>query len=179
MRSLAQLHCIAHHSVLTPPCTGSAPWSSCRRKRAPPCWRDVQRLTSRVARNSSLTRADRVIPNATEHSDPAPAVCFMQVKSPARTGIAVVGSRHLDDAGQGIALKSGMPADFRGRSCSWAVRGVDTSAPVCARPHGTAVSILADSLTRGSQKPKARWRGDLLPPWLNSRISVGAVGAIV
>jgi predicted Rossmann fold nucleotide-binding protein DprA/Smf involved in DNA uptake len=117
-----------------------------------------------------LTRADADYPARYRQrlKESAPAVLFFAGEKAllGQPGIAVVGSRHLDEAGQACA-------DFVGNACglsglvlySGGAKGVDTlsmNAALAAR--GTAVGILADSLEKTIRDPENRAaisRGDL------------------
>jgi DNA processing protein len=117
-----------------------------------------------------LTRADADYPVRYRQrlKESAPAVLFFAGEKAllGQPGIAVVGSRHLDEAGQACA-------DFVGNACglsglvlySGGAKGVDTlsmNAALAAR--GTAVGILADSLEKTIRDPENRAaisRGDL------------------
>jgi DNA processing protein len=117
-----------------------------------------------------LTRADTDYPARYRQrlKESAPAVLFFAGEKAllGQPGIAVVGSRHLDEAGQACA-------DFVGNACglsglvlySGGAKGVDTlsmNAALAAR--GTAVGILADSLEKTIRDPEHRAaisRGDL------------------
>ena len=95
-------------------------------------------------------------------------------------GIAVVGSRHLDDAGQECAKFIGNACGLSGQVLySGGARGVDTiSMDAALEARGTAVGVLADSLERQvkSRKDALSW-GDLClvtPYNPNAGFSVGA-----
>ncbi len=118
----------------------------------------------------SLTRVDADYPARYRQrlKESAPAVLFYAGEKAllGQPGIAVVGSRHLDEAGQGCA-------EFVGEACglsglvlySGGAKGVDTismNAALSAR--GTAAGILADSLEKAIRNPESRAairRGDL------------------
>lgn len=118
----------------------------------------------------SLTRADTEYPTRYRQrlKESAPSVLFYAGEKDllGQPGIAVVGSRHLDEAGQSCA-------EFVGNACglsglvlySGGAKGVDSlsmSAALAAR--GTAVGILADSLEKAIRNPENRTaisRGDL------------------
>jgi predicted Rossmann fold nucleotide-binding protein DprA/Smf involved in DNA uptake len=97
-------------------------------------------------------------------------------------GIAVVGSRHLDEAGEACAELVGNACGFSGLVLySGGAKGVDTISMLSAlQARGTAVGILADSLERATRKPENRaalQRGDLclVTPYApDAGFSVGA-----
>ncbi len=131
-----------------------------------------------------LTRADSDYPERYRQrlKDSAPAVLFYAGEKAllGQPGIAVVGSRHLDEAGQECARFVGNACGMSGQVLySGGAKGVDTiSTDSALEARGTAVSVLADSLTRAgkSQKPALR-RGDLClvtPYSPNAGFSVGA-----
>jgi len=110
----------------------------------------------------SLTRADAEYPARYRQrlKESAPSVLFYAGEKAllGQPGIAVVGSRHLDEAGKACA-------DFVGNACgisglvlySGGAKGVDTismNASLAAR--GTVVGILADSLERAIRNPENR-----------------------
>lgn len=117
-----------------------------------------------------LTRADEDYPARyrSKLKESAPAILFYSGEKAllGQPGIAVVGSRHLDEAGQACA-------EFVGNACglsglvlySGGAKGVDTlsmNSALAAR--GTAVGIVADSLERTIRNPENRTalsRGDL------------------
>lgn len=117
-----------------------------------------------------LTRADTDYPARYRQrlKDSAPAVLFYAGEKAllGQPGIAVVGSRHLDEAGQQCA-------EFVGNACglsglvlySGGAKGVDTlSMNAALNARGTAVGILADSLEKSIRDPANRsaiTRGDL------------------
>ena len=132
-----------------------------------------------------LTRSDKEYPARYRQrlKEAAPSVLFYAGEKEllGQPGIAVVGSRHLDDAGQSCA-------EFVGNACglsglvlySGGAKGVDKismNAAISAR--GTAVNILADSLERAIRDPGYRavlQRGDicLVTPYSpNAPFSVG------
>lgn len=105
-----------------------------------------------------LTRADADYPQRYRQrlKDAAPAVLFYAGEKAllGQRGIAVVGSRHVDLAGEEYAA-------FVGRACglsglvlySGGARGVDTIGMEAAlQAHGTAVAVLADSLVRAVRR---------------------------
>lgn len=117
-----------------------------------------------------LTRADRDYPDRYRQrlKDAAPAVLFFAGERAllGQPGIAVVGSRNLDEAGVACA-------EFVGNACAHAglvlysggARGVDTLAmEACLQARGTAVGILAHGLEKTIRLPEYRAalsRGDL------------------
>jgi len=132
-----------------------------------------------------LTRADADYPARYRQrlKESAPSVLFFAGEKflLGQPGIAVVGSRHLDEAGQECA-------EFVGNACgrsglvlySGGAKGVDSismNAALTAR--GTAVGILADSLEKTIRDPENRTaisRGDLClatPYSPNAPFSVG------
>jgi DNA processing protein len=132
-----------------------------------------------------LTRADADYPTRYRQrlKESAPSVLFYAGEKAllGQPGIAVVGSRHLDEAGQACA-------EFVGNACglsglvlySGGAKGVDTlsmNAALTAR--GTAAGILADSLEKTIRDPEYRAaisRGDLCmatPYSPNAPFSVG------
>lgn len=132
-----------------------------------------------------LTRADQEYPARYRQrlKESAPAVLFSAGEKAllGQPGIAVVGSRHLDEAGKACA-------EFVGNSCglsglvlySGGAKGVDTiSMNAALTSRGTAVGILADSLEKSIRNPENRAaisRGDLclITPYSpNAPFSVG------
>jgi len=97
-------------------------------------------------------------------------------------GIAVVGSRHLDVAGQECAAFVGNACGFSGLVLySGGAKGVDTiSMRAALEARGTAVGILADSLERAIRVSEAREalsRGDLCLVTAQSPSAGFSVGA--
>ena len=114
-----------------------------------------------------LTRADRDYPERYRQrlKDSAPAVLFYAGEKAllGQPGIAVVGSRHLDEAGQECAKFVGNACGLSGQVLySGGAKGVDTlSMESALEARGTAVSVLADSLERTVRSQKeALSRGD-------------------
>ncbi len=116
--------------------------------------------------------------------DAAPIVLFY-AGEPAllgQPGIAVVGSRHLDQTGEECAAFIGSACGLSGMVLySGGARGVDTISTAAAlQVRGSAVSILADSLERAVRDPDRRGfilRGDLClatPYSPDAGFSVGA-----
>jgi predicted Rossmann fold nucleotide-binding protein DprA/Smf involved in DNA uptake len=133
-----------------------------------------------------VTRADQDYPPRLRQrlKESAPAVLFGSGEKtlPGQAGLAVVGSRHVNDAGKSFS-------EFIGRACaqsglavySGAARGVDAITMGAAlEAQGTAVGVLADSLERAIRATDARSalaRGDLglITPYApDAGFSVGA-----
>lgn len=115
-----------------------------------------------------LTRADSDYPEKYRQrlKDSAPAVLFYAGEKTllGQPGIAVVGSRHLDEAGQECARFVGNACGLSGQVLySGGAKGVDTiSMESALEARGTAVGVLADSLERAVKKQhEALSRGDL------------------
>lgn len=148
--------------------------------------RDIQPNLTRLASLgiSPLTRADSDYPEKYRHrlKDSAPAVLFYAGEKAllGQPGIAVVGSRHLDEAGQECARFVGNACGLSGQVLySGGARGVDTiSMESALEARGTAVGVLADSLEKQVKVQKeALSRGDLClvtPYNPNAGFSVGA-----
>jgi predicted Rossmann fold nucleotide-binding protein DprA/Smf involved in DNA uptake len=148
--------------------------------------RDIQPHLARLASLgiSPLTRADSEYPEKYRQrlKDSAPAVLFYAGEKAllGQPGIAVVGSRHLDEAGQDCAKFVGNACGLSGQVLySGGARGVDTlSMESALGARGTAVSVLADSLEKQVKIQKeALSRGDLClvtPYNPNAGFSVGA-----
>ncbi len=131
-----------------------------------------------------LTRADSDYPQRYRQrlKDSAPAVLFYAGEKAllGQPGIAVVGSRHLDEAGQECAKFVGNACGISGQVLySGGAKGVDTlSMESALEARGTAVGVLADSLEKvvRSRETDLR-RGDLClvtPYSPNAGFSVGA-----
>ena len=160
---------------------------------------DVARITSLLGRTENLlrvvkrleshgifplTRADPDYPERyrSRLKDSAPAVLFYAGEKAllGQPGIAVVGSRHLDDAGQECARFVGNACGLSGLVLySGGAKGVDTlSMDSALEARGTAVGVLADSLEKTvSARQDALQRGDLClvtPYSPNAGFSVGA-----
>jgi len=117
-----------------------------------------------------LTRADQEYPARYRQrlKETAPAVLFYAGEKSllGQPGIAIVGSRHLDDIGKECA-------EFVGNACglsglvlySGGAKGVDSLSMTAAlTARGTAVGILAESLDKAIRNPENRAaisRGDL------------------
>jgi DNA processing protein len=145
---------------------------------------ELERLESLGIR--ALTRADENYPLRYRQrlKDAAPAVLFYAgnkdlLENP---GIAVVGSRNVDQVGQDCAA-------YIGNACAWSglvlysgsAKGVDSiSMRAALDGRGTAVGVLADSLERAIRVPETRaalMQGDLclVTPYApNAGFSVGA-----
>jgi predicted Rossmann fold nucleotide-binding protein DprA/Smf involved in DNA uptake len=131
-----------------------------------------------------ITRADSDYPERYRQrlKDSAPAVLFYAGEKAllGQPGIAVVGSRHLDDAGQDCAKFVGNACGLSGLVLySGGAKGVDTlSMDSALEARGTAVGILADSLEKVVRaRQEALRRGDLClvtPYSPNAGFSVGA-----
>jgi len=131
-----------------------------------------------------LTRADADYPRRYRQrlKASAPAVLFYAGEKAllGQPGIAVVGSRHLDAAGQACAEFVGNACGLSGRVLySGGARGVDTiSMDAALQARGTAVGVLAHSLKRAVRRYQAELRrGDLclMTPYSpDAGFSVGA-----
>ncbi len=131
-----------------------------------------------------LTRADADYPQRYRErlKDSAPSVLFYAGEKAllGQPGIAVVGSRHLDDAGQECARFVGNACGLSGQVLySGGARGVDTlSMDAALEARGTAVGVLADSLEKSLRAHEAALkRGDLClvtPFSPNAGFTVGA-----
>lgn len=129
---------------------------------------ELERLTSLGI--FVMTRADADYPDRYRQrlKESSPSVIFYAGEKAllGQPGIAVVGSRHLDEAGQACA-------EFVGNACglsglvlySGGAKGVDTiSMNAALTSRGTAAGILADSLEKAIRNPENRAsiiRGDL------------------
>lgn len=110
----------------------------------------------------AITRADQQYPVRYKErlKEAAPPVLFY-AGDPAllgQPGIAVVGSRNLDQVGQECAALIGNACGFAGLVLySGGAKGVDTiSMNTALEARGTAVGVLADSLERAIRKPDKR-----------------------
>jgi predicted Rossmann fold nucleotide-binding protein DprA/Smf involved in DNA uptake len=131
-----------------------------------------------------LTRADKDYPEKyrTRLKESAPAVLFYAGEKVllGQPGIAVVGSRHLDEAGQECARFVGNACGISGQVLySGGAKGVDTlSMDSALETRGTAVGVVADSLERTVKKYReALTSGNLClvtPYSPNAGFSVGA-----
>ena len=115
-----------------------------------------------------LTRVDSDYPERYRHrlKDSAPTVLFYAGEKAllGQPGIAVVGSRHLDEAGQECARFVGNACGISGQVLySGGAKGVDTlSMESALEARGTAVGVLADSLEKVVRvRQEALRRGDL------------------
>ena len=131
-----------------------------------------------------LTRADSDYPQRYRQrlKDSAPPVLFYAGEKAllGQPGIAVVGSRHLDEAGQECARFVGNACGISGQVLySGGAKGVDTiSMETALEARGTAVGVLSDSLEKAVRiRESALRRGDLClvtPYSPNAGFSVGA-----
>jgi DNA processing protein len=131
-----------------------------------------------------LTRADKDYPERYRQrlKESAPAVLFYAGEKAllGQPGIAVVGSRHLDQAGQECAKFVGNACGLSGQVLySGGAKGVDTlSMEAALEARGTAVGVLTDSLERAVRsRNESLKRGDLClvtPYSPNAGFSVGA-----
>jgi predicted Rossmann fold nucleotide-binding protein DprA/Smf involved in DNA uptake len=146
----------------------------------------VERELARLASTGIgvLTRVDADYPARYRQrlKESAPPVLFYAGEKLllGQPGIAVVGSRNLDEAGQACAAYVGNACGISGQVLySGGARGVDTiSMESALEARGTAAAVLADSLER-QLKPRraALERGDLClvtPYSPNAGFSVGA-----
>mgnify|MGYP000959043064 CR=1 FL=1 len=117
-----------------------------------------------------LTRADPDYPQKyrLRLKDSAPCLLYYsgEVALLGQQGVAVVGSRHLDEAGKECAELIGNACGLSGMVLySGGARGVDTiSMNTALSSRGTAVGVLADNLERNlkdSENRSAITRGDL------------------
>ncbi|MBV6396736.1 MAG: hypothetical protein HFACDABA_02336 [Anaerolineales bacterium] len=148
--------------------------------------RDIQPELNRLAsfKIFPLTRADSDYPEKyrSRLKDSAPAVLFYAGEKAllGQPGIAVVGSRHLDEAGQACAKFVGNACGMSGQVLySGGAKGVDTlSMESALEARGTAVGVLADSLEKQVKvRKEALKMGDLClvtPYSPNAGFSVGA-----
>jgi len=145
---------------------------------------ELERLASRGIR--VMTRADTDYPQRYHQrlKESAPAILFYAGEAAllGQPGIAVVGSRHLDQVGQECATFVGNACSLSGLVLySGGAKGVDTlSMNAALEARGSAVGILADSLEKTIRNPEvcsALGRGDLClatPYSPNAGFSVGA-----
>lgn len=148
--------------------------------------RDIEHDLNRLASLGiySISRADKDYPERYRQrlKDSAPAVLFYAGEKAllGQPGIAVVGSRHLDEPGKECAAFVGNACGMSGMVLySGGAKGVDTiSMEAALEARGTAVSVLAESLERAVRARKeALSRGDLClvtPYSPNAGFSVGA-----
>jgi len=131
-----------------------------------------------------ITRADSDYPQRYRQQlkESAPTVLFYAGEKAllGQPGIAVVGSRHLDEAGQECARFVGNACGLSGQVLySGGAKGVDTiSMESALEARGTAVGVLTNSLERAVKKHRAALsRGDmcLVTPYNpDAGFSVGA-----
>ena len=148
--------------------------------------RDIQRELNRLKSLGifPLTRANSDYPQRYRQrlKESAPVVLFYAGEKAllGQPGIAVVGSRHLEEAGKECATFVGNACGISGMVLySGGAKGVDTiSIDSALEARGTAVGVLADSLERAVKKHRdALIRGDLClvtPYNPNAGFSVGA-----
>jgi predicted Rossmann fold nucleotide-binding protein DprA/Smf involved in DNA uptake len=148
--------------------------------------RDIKREVDRLGSLGIflLTRADSDYPERYRQrlKDSAPPVLFYAGEKAllGQPGIAVVGSRHLDETGKECAAFVGNACGISGMVLySGGARGVDTiSMDAALEARGTVAGVLADSLERAVRSRKeALSRGDLClvtPYSPNAGFSVGA-----
>ena len=148
--------------------------------------RDIQSHLTRLASLGifPLTRADSDYPEKYRQrlKDSAPVALFYAGEKAllGQPGIAVVGSRHLDEAGQECAKFVGNACGLSGQVLySGGARGVDTlSMESALEARGTAVGVLADGLEKQAKVQKEALRGGdlcLVTPYSpNAGFSVGA-----
>lgn len=138
---------------------------------------EIQRLSRLLARSGGLaielerlaglgiyplTRADVEYPALYRErlKESAPAVLFYSGNKDllGQPGLAVVGSRHLDEVGQECAKFVGNACGFSGMVLySGGARGVDSiSMQASLESRGFAVGILADSLEKAIRNPEHR-----------------------
>jgi predicted Rossmann fold nucleotide-binding protein DprA/Smf involved in DNA uptake len=134
----------------------------------------------------ATTRADEAYPFRLKQRlrESAPTVLFYagNIELLGQPGLAVVGSRRLDQTGQECAQFVGNACGLSGLVLySGGAKGVDTiSMQAALEERGTAVGLLADSLERAVRAPaqrRALQRGDLClatPYHPNAGFSVGA-----
>src|SRR3989304_7956081 len=132
--------------------------------------RDIQHELNRLQALGifPLTRADLDYPEKYRQrlKDSAPAILFYAGEKAllGQPGIAVVGSRHLDEAGKECAMFVGNACGMSGMVLySGGAKGVDTiSMEAALEARGTAVGVLADSLEQTVKKYRdALAHGDL------------------
>jgi DNA processing protein len=145
---------------------------------------ELQRLAAQGIR--ALTRLDPDYPSRylERLKESAPVVIFYagQIALLGQPGIAVVGSRHLDQAGQECAAFIGNACGLSGLVLySGGAKGVDTLSMIAAlEARGAAVAILANNMDKMVRQPlidEALQRGDLClaTPYLpDAGFSVGA-----
>ena len=144
----------------------------------------LERLENIGVRPLTRAEADYPLRYRLRLKEHAPAVLFYAGEKAllGQPGIAVVGSRHLDQAGQECAVFVGNACGLSGLVLySGGAKGVDTlSMNAALETRGTAVGILGDSLERAIRLPESRAalnRGDLClatPYSPDAGFSVGA-----
>jgi predicted Rossmann fold nucleotide-binding protein DprA/Smf involved in DNA uptake len=152
--------------------------------RAEPLLHELERLSSLGI--NPITRADGQYPDRyrSRLRESAPLVLFTSGETAllGQPGIAVVGSRHLDPAGEQCAAFVGNACGLSGLVLySGGAKGVDTiSMSNALEARGSAAGLLADSLeiaVRKTEYKSALLRGDLClatPYAPNAGFSVGA-----
>ena len=145
---------------------------------------ELQRLAAKGIQVTTRAASDYPSRYRERLKDSTPAVMFYagELALLGQPGIAVVGSRHLDQAGQECAIFIGNTCGLSGLVLySGGAKGVDTlSMNAALEARGSAVGILADSLEqaiRDSGIRNALTRGDLClatPYSPNAGFSVGA-----
>ena len=131
---------------------------------------DLSHELARLARLGiyPLTRADPDYPQRYRQrlKDSAPPVLFYAGEKTllGQPGIAVVGSRHLDEAGQQCARFVGNACGISGQVLySGGAKGVDTiSMESALEARGTAVGVLADSLEKAKHEQMPEGNKQLL-----------------
>lgn len=133
-----------------------------------------------------VTRADAAYPaklrQTLKHQSPSVLFGAGELRRLNRAGIAVVGSRQIDEAGQAFARRVGQKCAEAGVPVvSGGARGSDSLAMLAAiEAGGTVYGVLADSLERAVRQPELRQfllddRLVLLTPYLpTAGFSVGA-----
>lgn len=145
---------------------------------------EINRLTLSGIRVTTRADMDYPLRYRQRLKESAPIVLFYagEFALLGQPGIAVVGSRHLDQAGQECATFVGNACGLSGLVLySGGAKGVDTlSMNAALDSRGSAVGILADSLEKAIRPPEIRnalKRGDLClatPYSPNAGFSVGA-----
>ncbi len=145
---------------------------------------ELERLASRGIQVTTRAALDYPSRYRERLKDSAPTILFYagELALLGQPGMAVVGSRHLDQAGQECAIFIGNTCGLSGLVLySGGAKGVDTlSMDAALEVRGSAVGVLADSLeqaVRESGIRNALTRGDLClatPYSPNAGFSVGA-----
>lgn len=150
--------------------------------RLPALQQELERLAAKGI--IPLTRADADYPSRYRErlKDSAPPVLFYAGESAllGQPGIAVVGSRRLDEAGMECAAYVGNACGVSGQVLySGGAKGVDTiSMDAALEARGSAVAVLADSLEGSVRKHQdALERGDLCLLTAQSPAAGFSVGA--